>query len=391
MSVIQFPQVTVVGARGREVEALLTAAGIRVTSLPATDLAALSQPMTRAPQVVLVDLRGQTALPAAVGVMRRHHPDTSVVLIVQALEPALMLEAMRAGVTEVVPEPLTQPALEAAVQRVWQASADGDEPGGQVFAVLGAKGGVGATSVAVNLASVLSKEAKGEVLLVDFHLAHGDAAVLLGAETKYSVVDALESTHRLDEAYFRGLVVAVPKGPDVLGSSDRHVVGTPGADRVRQLIDFASRHYRYVVLDLPRNDLTILDGLDGVHRIVLIVNQELAAVRNGARLAESLSQRYTRERLALALARFDKGAEIEADDIEKVVGLPVTYTIPNDYRACVRAANHGVPLVAGDPGNKVAAALKALAVDLAGLTKPKPDAAGGGLLSKLSLRRSTAL
>ncbi len=389
MSVIKFPQVTVVGTRGREVEALLAAAGIRVTSLAATELAALSQPATRAPQVVLVDLRGQTALPSAIGVLRRHHPDTAIVLLVETLDPSMMLDAMRAGVTEIVPEPLTQQALEAAVQRVWEVTID-DEPAGQVFAVLGAKGGIGATSVAVNVASVLAKEAAGEVLLIDFHMAHGDAAVMLGAETKYSVVDALESTHRLDEAYFRGLVVSVPKGPDVLGSSERHVVGTPGADRVRQLIEFASRTYRYVVLDLPRADLTILDGLDAVRRIVLLVNQELAAVRGAARLTESLGQRYTRERIALALARVDKGADIESADVERVVGLPVTYTIPNDYRACVRAANQGVPLVRSEPTNKVAGALKALAVDLAGLRKPQEEAPGG-LLSRLSLRRSLAL
>ena len=122
--------------------------------------------------------------------------------------------------------------------------------------------------MAVNVASVLAREAPGEALLMDLHLAHGDAAVFLGAEPRFSVVDALENTHRLDEAFFRGLVVTDRSGPDLLASSERHVVGTPGADRVRQLIEFARPDYRYVVLDLPRSDLTILDALDAVHRIV---------------------------------------------------------------------------------------------------------------------------
>ena len=390
MSVIKFPQVTVVGTKGREVEAHLVASGIRVSTVAEAELTTLSQPLSRPPQVLIVDLRETLVLPPSIGVLRRHHPDTAVVLLVPSLDPALMLEAMRAGVTEIVPEPLTQASLEAAIQRVWHV-AEVDEPAGQVFAMVGAKGGVGTTSVAVNVASVLAREAPGDVLLVDFHLAQGDAAVHFGVENRYSVVDALESTHRLDEAYFRGLVVSTPKGPDVLASSDRHVVGTPGADRVRALIDFASRQYRFVVLDLPRTDLTILDGLDSANRIVVAVNQELTAVRSAGRLVESLGQRYARERLALALLRFDKGAEIETADVEKAVGLPVTYVIPNDYRASVRAANAGVPLVVGDPANKVAAALKALAVDLAGLRKAKPEPSSAGLLAKLSLRRSLAL
>lgn len=390
MSVIKFPQVTVVGTKGREVEAHLVASGIRVTHVAESELTALSQPTSRPPQVVFVDLRESKVLPAAIGVLRRHHPDTAVVLLVHALDPTLMLDAMRAGVTEIVPDPLTQQSLEAAIQRVWQ-TGEADEPAGQVFALVGAKGGVGTTSVAVNLASILAREAPGDVLLADFHLAQGDAAVHFGVEGRYSVVDALESTHRLDEAYFRGLVISVPKGPDVLASSDRHVVGTPGADRVRSLIDFASHQYRFVVLDLPRTDLTILDGLDAVNRVIITVNQELTAVRSAARMVESLGQRYSRDRLALALLRFDKGAEIETADVEKAVGLPVTYVIPNDYRAAVRAANAGVPLVVGDAGNKVATALKSLANDLAGLRKPAPEPAGSGLLSKLSLRRSLAL
>lgn len=391
MSVIKFPQVTVAGTRGREVEAHLIASGIRVTSVPASEIVALSQPTARAPQVLIVDLRDSMALPSAIGVLRRHHPDTAVILLVSALEPTLMLEAMRAGVTEIVPDPLTQAALEAAVGRVWRTD-DDDEPAGQVLAVVGVKGGVGTSTVAANMATILAREAPGEVLLIDFHMARGDAAVLLGVQPRYSVVDALESTHRLDEAYFKGLVVSVgTKGPDVLASSERHVVGTPGADRVRALVDFASRQYRYVVLDLPRNDLTILDGLDGVQRILVIANQELTAVRNAAQLVESLAQRYSKERLLLALNRFDKGADIEMGDIEKAVGLPVSYQIPNDYRAAVRAANQGVPLASGDPSNKVATALRALTTDLVGLRKPAPDAATGGLLGRLSLRRTPAL
>ena len=73
---------------------------------------------------------------------------------------------------------------------------------------VGAKGGVGTTTVAVNVATALAKLAGTErTLLIDLHVANGDAAVFLGAEPRFSIVDALENTHRLDEAFFRGLIV----------------------------------------------------------------------------------------------------------------------------------------------------------------------------------------
>lgn len=386
MSIISFPQVTVVGARDRDVEGYLSSAGMRVTSLAATDLAGLAHPSSRAQAVVVVDVRSTGTLPPSIAALRRAHPTTAVVLLVSTLDPTLLLEAMRAGVSEIVPEPLSRQALESAISRVWQPQTASVK--GHVLAVVGAKGGVGATTVAVNLAAVLAREAPGDTLLVDLHLSHGDAAMLLAADPKHSVVDALENTHRLDEAYFRGLVVSIKKGPDLLASSDRHVVGAPAADRVRALVDFAARTYRFVVLDVPRTDLTMLDGLESAHKLVIVVNHELTTIRNATRLAETLGHRYGKERLALALARFDKQSEITVDDIAKVVGLPVSYRIPNDYRAAVRALNQGHPLAYTD-GHKVGPSLKAMAQDLGSLTTAAEEPAQpGGLLGRLALRRT---
>jgi pilus assembly protein CpaE len=386
MSIITFPQVTVVGARERDVEAMLSAAGIRATSVSLADLPALAHPTSRPRPVVMVDLRDTKTLPPSVSGLRRAHPSTAVVLLVSTLDPTLLLDAVRAGVGEIVPEPLTQDALEGAVSRVWQP--DTSAAKGQIIGVIGAKGGVGATTLAVSLSAVLAREAPGETLLADFHLAHGDAAMLLAAEPRFSVVDALENTQRLDEAYFRGLVVQVKKGPDLLASSDRHVVGSPAADRVRALVDFAARTYRFVVLDVPRADLTMLDGLEAAHRLVLVVNHELPAIRSATRLVDTLGQRYGKDRLVLVLNRFDKASEIAVQDIEKVVGLPVRYRIPNDYRAAVRALNQGQALAYTD-GHKVGGSLKAMARELGGVVHAELDTApSGGLLGRLALRRT---
>jgi pilus assembly protein CpaE len=171
---------------------------------------------SEAPQVLVVDARGREQLPGGLSAFRRQHPSAGAVLVVSSLDPRLMLEAMRAGVTECVAEPLTAQALDEAVRRVLTNTT---EAAGQVFAFVGAKGGVGTTTMAVNTAAALGRVAKGEVLLIDMHMAHGDGAVFLGVEPRFSIIDALENIHRMDESFFAGVVEKTETGVHLLASS----------------------------------------------------------------------------------------------------------------------------------------------------------------------------
>ena len=205
-----------------------------------------------------------------------------------------MLEAMRAGVTEFLTAPVTAPDLSAAVGRVTTAHAPSTM--GEVFAFIGAKGGVGTTTVATNVATALSQIDRGSTILIDLHLAYGDAAVYLGAEPRFSVIDALENVHRLDKAFLSGLVGHAQAGLSLLASSDRASATPVDSASVRTLIESAARHYRYVVLDVPRSDVMI-EALEPATRIVIVANQELATVRAATRLSAALRQRYGKERL----------------------------------------------------------------------------------------------
>ena len=174
-------------------------------------------------------------------------------------------------------------------------------------------------------------------------MACGDAAVFLGAEPRFSVMDALENVQRLDAAFFGGLVVRSKSGLDLLGASGRPVTGALDAARIRTLLDFASQTRRYTVLDVPRSDTAALDSLELATKIVLVVNQELATVRNASRMAATLRQRYGQDRLSLVLTRTDRRAEIGLEDVERTVGLDVSQAFPSDYRLALQAMNKGRP------------------------------------------------
>lgn len=375
--------VVIVGARDASLEALVRGCGAPASTSSVPDLSAVATGAGRAPDVVLLDLRGTPHVPAALAAFTKQHAAIGVVVLASALDPALMLEAMRAGITECVAEPLAQEELTGAMARV-VGNRESAEPGA-VFAFVGARGGVGATTTAVNVATSLGGRAPAATLLIDLQAVHGDAAIFLGAEARYSLLDAVENLHRLDATFFRSLVAATSCGLDLLASSSRMAVAPPAAADLRSVIAFASRQYRYTVLDVPRADAVALDALDQAATIVVVANQELATVRNAGRIAAALRVRYPAARVMTVLNRLDVRADIDQHDVERAVGGAIVHQLPSDYRRAVHAMNTGRPLALDHQGT-LSASFGALAQDLAGLTAAKPARRAAGLMGLLARR-----
>ena len=365
--------ITVVESTDRQLTMLARGAGLIVgASVPIGELAGVDR-QGKPPDVLLVDLRGRTTLPTDLANLKRRHPRMGVVIVASQMDPAMMLEAMRAGVSEFVTDPVEAPDLKAAVDRVVGQHSAPTAPG-QILAFLGAKGGVGTTTLAVNVAAALATERNPQVLMADLHVTgHGDAALLFGVQPRFSIVDALENAHRLDEAFLRGLVVRAKPGVDVLASPDRPATKQPDSRHVRTLIERLATHYRSVVLDVPRSDFGLFDALETVSAVMLVVNQELPTVRRAAQLAGLLRQRLGKDRVATVVSRYDSRAEIGQDDIERVVGLPVWGVLPSDYRLALSAANQGKPLIA-ENRSRLANSVRQLARRLIGAEGPETQA-----------------
>jgi pilus assembly protein CpaE len=253
---------------------------------------------------------------------------------------------------------------------------------------VGAKGGVGTTTVAVNVAAALAQIYANETLLIDLHLINGDASVFLGAEPSFSVVDALDNTHRLDEAFFRTLVIRTKSGVDLLASSARAQAGPIDVRRIRNLLEFAASHYRFVVLDVPRSDAVMVDALESAVRIVVVLNQELATVRNASRVTATLRRRYGENKVTVVVSRSDRLAEIGCEDVERAVGGAVKQTFPSDYRLSQHALNKGRP-ISLDNHNALSASFRKFAHQLAGTDDRPGSELPISFLDRLTGRRST--
>jgi len=375
---------TVVGQRDAKLEELVRASGRVTTVTWLADLSTLLDAKASQPDVVLVDVRRSAAVPGQLATLKRQHPGTNVILLASKLDPALMLEGMRAGVNECIAEPLQQADIDAALTRLLGQQPKGAT--GPIFAFVGAKGGVGTTTTAVNVATTLTKLSRHGALLIDLHLAYGDAAVFLGADARFSLLDALENLHRLDVEFLKSLVCRTTSGLELLASADRPATRLLDMRRLGSVIQLAASQYAYTVLDVPRSDLTVLDSLDDVANIVVVANQELATVRNAGRMAAALRARYPKTSVTTVINRTDGRSEINHQDVEKVVGSTIAHQVPSDYRRALLAMHKGRPL-ALDNHNQLSASFTALARDLAGVETKKSERSTGGFKGLLSGRR----
>ena len=340
--------------------------------------------ISEAPRSVVIDLRGSTQISPTVGLFCRHHPAARVAFVVKTLDPAFMLEAMRAGVSEIIPEPITAQGLDEALRRL--TAEDVEESIGRVIGFVGAKGGVGTTTLAVNTAASLAKSAKNDVLLADLHIGLGDAAILLGVEPRFSIVDALENAHKVDASFFEGLVEKTTSGVHLLASGSDSRGQSVDESRLRALLDAAVRAYKITVVDVPRNDVAILNALDAAARIAVVTTHELGSLRHAGQLADRLRQRYGGSRITIVLNRTDRNSTISDADLERAVGGAVGHRIPSDYRTAIDALNNGEPFVI-DAQSRLTPAQRSLAADLAGEPRAREDRAATGL-TRLMLRRT---
>jgi len=315
-----------------------------------------------APAVLVLDLRPHHRLAPWVGELQQTQPDLAIVVIVSALDTGFILEAMRAGIKECLPEPLAADALNEAVRRLLVSRSR--ERTGQVVGFIGAKGGVGTTTLAVNIATALANTGDASPLLIDLHLAQGDAALLLGTEPRWTVLDAFENLHKVDESFLSSLVEKTRWGPHVLASSRLSLTVGTSPTATRTLLDLAARRYPITVLDLPRTDAAMLEGLDPATAIVVVTSQDVSSVRGAATTVATLRQRYGAQRLRVVINRYDAGAPVTAQDVTTIVGEPVACLIPSDYRVAAEANDAGRPIVTGS--TELAAVLRAAAAALVG-------------------------
>lgn len=316
--------------------------------------------------------------------LRTTRPTISVVLVRDELSPELMGSAMRAGARDVVTL-ADQAAVSAAVQRAHQLYVALRGPAGgvhlsKVISVFSPKGGVGKTTVAVNLALALTDRGARRVCLVDLDLAFGDVAITMQLFPSHSIEQAIGSEGTLDVEMLDGLltrhqdslmVLAAPSHPD---SRERI---TPAL--VSRIIRTLRETFDFVVIDTaPAFDEQVLTALDETDECVLVATLDVPALKNVKVAVETLDMLHiATDRRHLLLNRADDAVGINADKVEGILGMPVAAEVTTSLDVAA-ATNAGSPILASSPDHQMSRAIRGLATTLAGepltgATAPAPE------------------
>lgn len=318
------------------------------------------------------------------------HPRIAFIMICPQNSPEFLMQAMRAGVREVLASPIQADVLDAAIQRLENKQGHHPESDGKVLAFISCKGGSGATFLATNLGYALATLKNKRVALIDLNLQFGDASLFVSDQKPQATISEISrQIHRLDASLLASSMLEVAPGFSILAApEDPSHANDVKPEHVDLIIKLVRRHYDFVILDVGRTlDAVSIHALDHADLIFPVLQTTLPYIRDGKRLLTLFrSLDYRKDKIQLIVNRHEKNGDIKLRDVEDVFGVNDIRTIPNHYDAAAASVNQGVPILKLAKSSPVSKALLEFAHTLAGSS----DGASTGWLSRV-FKRATVV
>jgi pilus assembly protein CpaE len=289
----------------------------------------------------------------------------------------LILRALRAGVHEFLALPLNADEFAEALDRLTRRGAARKTKEGQLIAIYSAKGGLGTTTIAVNLAAALAqRHTTRRVALADLVVLGGDVRVMLNLKPLYDIGDLVMKVDRVDADLLFSLLSQAGSGLWALPASDNtEVLDLIDATAATTIVSHLKSHFAFVVVDTEHSlSDRALAALDAADRVVLITQLSVTALRSAQRSLQVFDRLgYAEDKVAVVVNRHDANDALKLSDAETVLGRAIFAKLPNDYRTCSEALTRGVPLVTYAGSSQVARAYQGLAAKLSGPDAAAPD------------------
>jgi pilus assembly protein CpaE len=336
--------------------------------------------------VYIIDIRSDASSGmATIERLRAAHSGVAIFVVASSAEPDLILQAMRAGANEFFPwtgdgvARSTEESFQGAVRKT-AARRDAITAGARQPCVthvfLGAKGGAGTTTVAVNCAVELARATKKPTAIVDLKPCLGEVALFLGVRPRFTVLDAIENLHRLDREFLRELMARHKSGLDILAASEQF--DRPNAQDavgVEELLRVLSKLYDYIVIDAGNLiNASAVAALYAADTVFLVANPDVPSIRNAQRLVDRVRQLGAgSERIRVLLNRTTDQHLIAPKQIETALGYGIHHSFASDYRTVSTALNSGVPLTLTNH-SEISAQFGSFTRQLLGMDEAKPEA-----------------
>ena len=292
----------------------------------------------------------------------RQFAHVSFFVLSQSLDPNLLMEAIHSGVKEFVPLPVVPEKFAAGIDRVAQQHGMGKKA--RIIHMIPTVGGCGSTTVACNIAASLSKA--GKTAIVDLDLIRGSVASSFDIRPRFTIADVMESAEKIDRQVLdNALTVHAPSKLAVLARpelpEDTQRVTQPGMSR---LLGVLGRVFDHVVVDsLMSIDPIYSTAIQAADLNVLVMQLNVPSAKNAERFVGALRRMgIEASKIRIVVNRFvKKGWDIEPDEVERALGLKISWLIPNDFKNAIAAINFGEPVVLRAPKSEISTSLCGLA------------------------------
>ncbi len=301
------------------------------------------------PEVIVVDIPGREPSGAlrALELLHQECAKAALFAVGELSQPQTIVAAMRTGAREFIERPTSASSLLEALLRVTSAQRKGtsQDKRGKLFTVLNAKGGSGATTVAVNTALSLQTTV-GSTALVDL-APMGHSALHLNLKPTFTITDAMRNLHRLDLSLLESFMVRHPAGLQLLAGSATPYNAEPAVGELAKLFDLLVGSYGNVVVDASSRVDSITRLVCELSDMVMIVAYtDVASLWSASRVVQYLGENGgNTERIRLVLNRYRKISGFSEADAEAATGAKLIWKIPNQYPAVSAAIDRGVPVV----------------------------------------------
>lgn len=315
-------------------------------------------------------------------------PNCKVIVVSSSTDGEVILGSMRAGAKEYVMAPVQAEELVAAFDRV--SSQQGGGGGGKarsskVIAIAGSSGGVGSTSLAVNLGCALAADETNSVALIDLDIALGDADVFLDTIPDYTLADVAQNIGRLDFSLLKRSLTKHASGlyllPRPVQLQEAELVL---AEDLQRVLGLMKATYSHVLIDISKgyNEVDML-ALQEASNVLLVTQLDLPCLRNVVRLMMSFAEvegLQEKTRIVVNRVGLDSG-QISLKKAQETIGGEIFWRIPNDYRTMSEVRNNGVPLMEQAPKSSITQSILGLASAIEGglsVDQSSADKAGLG-------------
>jgi pilus assembly protein CpaE len=325
------------------------------------------------PDIALVSLDSDpTKALSIVAKLSQEVPTCAMLVLSSSSEGSLILQAMRNGAKEFLALPLRLEDLLSALDRIQSSSGsrreDGQVRSSQIVTVAGVSGGVGCTSLAINLACILASNPKNSVAIIDMDFALGDADVWLDIIPEYTIQDVAENITRLDYALLKRSLTKHSCGvfllPRPVHFDDKFKIS---ADNLRRVVALLKATFTHLVIDVSKGftplEMTVMEVSDTV---LLTTQLDLPCLRNVVRMLQFFDARESiAKKVKVVVNRLGlEDSQISLTKALETIGRDVAWQIPNDYGTMVEARNNGVPLIVQAPRAKITRSIEGLATTI---------------------------